>query len=313
MIPDSLSSDPIIGAGIDIGTNTMLMVIGRMDGNDLVVMRDEHSIARLGEGVDATGTISEAAVVRGCDILGRYAAIIRDMGVSRVRAVATSAMRDATNATEVRHRLEQALGWPIDVIDGEEEAGLTFIGTVGTDDRPATVIDIGGGSTEFVKGTGGVVSASRSIDIGAVRCTERYLGTLPADRDAILKARGEIRTMISDIVTLIGDAGRLVGVAGTPTSLAAVDQGLASFDASRIDGYVLTAVRVHDRAEELLRYTLDEVRALPGVHPQRADILPAGALLLDEAMSVLGADSVTVSTRGLRYGVLLSMLRQPSS
>lgn len=308
-----MSSDSTIGAGIDIGTNTMLMVIGRVAGNELTIARDEHSIARLGEGVDATGVISDAAIARGCDVLKRYATIIAEMGVFRVRAVATSAMRDASNAAGVRRRLEQALGWPIEVIGGEEEAGLTFIGTVGIDDRPATVIDIGGGSTEFVKGSGGIVTASRSIDIGAVRCTERYLGTLPAHPDTILRAREEIHTMISDVATLIGDAGRLVGVAGTPTSLAAVEQGLTSFDASRIDGYVLSATRVHDRTEELLGLTIDEVRALPGVHPQRADILPAGALLLDEAMAVLGADSVTVSVRGLRYGVLLSMLRQPSS
>jgi len=304
-----MSSDPILGAGIDIGTNTMLMVVGRMDGNELTIIRDEHSIARLGEGVDATGAILESAIVRGSGVLERYAAIIAEMGISRVRAVATSAMRDASNAADVRHRLEQVLGWPIEVIDGEEEAELTFVGTVGTDDRPATVIDIGGGSTEFVKGTGGVVVASRSIDIGAVRCTERYLGTLPAHPDAVLKAREEIHTMISGIVTLIGDTGRLVGVAGTPTSLAAIEQGLVAFDASRIDGYVLTAARVHDRTEELLRYSIDEVRAIPGVHPLRADILPAGALLLDEAMSVLGVDGVTVSVRGLRYGVLLSTLR----
>lgn len=291
-------------AGIDIGTNTILMVIGRRRADGTFdIVRDEHAIARLGEGLGQTGRISDAAEARAVEILGRYRAILGELGVTVVNAVATSAMRDAANAADIHANLQAALGAPIDVIDGAEEARLTFLGTVGDSPAPCTVVDIGGGSTEVAYGQHGTIIRATSMQVGVVRLTERYMSSKPPTDDAVRAARSVLATVIDSALLGIPH-GTLHAVAGTPVALAALDLGLTDHDRDRIEGHVLTFENVGHHVDRLLAMTADELRALPGVHPQRADVLPAGALILHEVMRALVAGTCIVSTRGLRFGVM---------
>lgn len=298
----------MICAGIDIGTNTILMVIGEHHPNGTwTIIDDVHSIARLGEGVDATGVISDDAIARASTILATYRERCNACDVERIRAVATSAMRDAHNGSAVRAVLSAIIGSEIEVIEGGEEARLTFAGTV-RGDQPSMAIDIGGGSTEFVFGEGTSISDSVSMNIGAVRLTERYFSTRPPSAQTLVDARAFIQTTLDPFTSRFNANGRTVfAAAGTPTALATLDLQLDAFDAQRIDGHILSASTVHRLAEELTAMDVASLRSFPAIHPNRIDILPAGALLLDGIMKAFGIDDVIVSTRGVRYGVLFSM------
>lgn len=298
----------MICAGIDIGTNTILMVIGeqRADGSWHII-DDLHSIARLGEGVDATGEISNAAIERASSILTTYRRRCSACNVGRIRAVATSAMRDASNSHSVRDILSIIIGTEIEIIEGGEEARLTFRGTVlGT--MPSLAIDIGGGSTELVCGQGTSINDSVSVNIGAVRLTERYFGTRPPSALTLSEARAYVVDALQPYRTRFTATDRRVfAAAGTPTALATLDLRLDAFDAQRIDGHILTASAVHDLASMLVGLDTTSLQQLPAIHPKRIDILPAGALLLDVLMKALHINDVVVSTRGVRYGVLYSL------
>lgn len=303
----SQSSSPTAhspSAAIDIGTNTLLMLIGEEQNGVLKIIRDEHSIARLGEGVDAFKTIQPQAIERAVMILKKYREICDKLGVSQIRAVATSAMRDAKNREEVCENFKNILKKDIEIISGDEEAQMSFAGTVENSEL-STVIDIGGGSTEIITGKTPQIQSRISINIGAVRMTERFLKEKPALKENIAAAQNEIRRQL--LKAGKRETGILYAVAGTPTTLAAIGQGLKDFSRESIHGYVLKAETVEEILERLLKSSLEEIVKIPGVHPQRADILPAGALILKEILEFLKADSCVVSTQGLRYGVLKSM------
>lgn len=281
-------------AGIDIGTNTILMVIGEYDGEHWSVLSDHHAIARLGEGVDDTGAISASALERAISILTNYRSILQNASVRHVRAAATSAVRDARNAEEVLASLSYACGATVEVITGAEEASLTFAGTVGRGPLPAGVCDIGGGSTELVTGSDGSVRDSISLQIGAVRLTERW-------------RRGECPrgTVVLPNVDRFAQQRHWYGVAGTPVSLAMLDLDVTAYDMDRIAGHVLRRDRVESLTEELLVLSQADITAR-GIPSERAEILPAGAVILRELMATLRCDKIEVSTRGLRYGLLMT-------
>ncbi|MCU0330710.1 MAG: Ppx/GppA family phosphatase [Candidatus Kapabacteria bacterium] len=285
-------------AGIDIGTNTILMVIGERRGQYWNVISDHHAIARLGEGVDDAGLISEEALNRAVTIIEDYRSILDGASVHHIRAAATSAVRDARNADFVLASLSAACGATVSVISGAEEASLTFAGTVGRGPFPAGVCDIGGGSTELVFGTEGSVRESISLQIGAVRLTERWRrGECP---------RGTVALPPLDRFIPVE---HWYGVAGTPVSLAMLDQEIVVYDGHRIDGYMLHRERVVALTEQLLEWPPEEMidRGIPAA---RADILPAGAVILRGLMTSLGADRIEVSTRGLRYGLMMTADRK---
>ncbi|MBS1904727.1 MAG: Ppx/GppA family phosphatase [Bacteroidetes bacterium] len=295
-------------AVIDIGTNTVLMTIA--DAASGAILRDEHAIARLGEGVDKTRRISDEAYKRFAEIMRRYRGIIDELAVERVVPFATSAMRDATNRDEVITRTARELGYNIELLSGAEEARWSFVGSLyGIDKLEGVVatIDIGGGSTEVSVGHGQTFDRGTSIDIGAVRIKERFFHPMnDSNADA---ARAFIREQLLAATSSIESPSDLIAVAGTPTSLAAMKHKLASFDASIVDGTVLTHEEVVTLTHEILHISSEELtRRYPAVLASRADILPAGALILEEAMKALNVSSVRVSTKGLRYGVLVREL-----
>jgi exopolyphosphatase / guanosine-5'-triphosphate,3'-diphosphate pyrophosphatase len=306
----------MVVSALDIGTNTILMVIGKLEANGkITILSDEHSIARLGKGVDANGTISNEAIERAERILDNYSKICSSYNVDIRVGVATSAVRDASNKNEVIKRLSKVSNAMIHCISGDEEAKLSYQGSIVSERYdefiPTVVIDIGGGSTEIILGKGNMILSRYSINIGAVRLTERFSFTpLPPDPQNLDESREYIRHQI--ISTISQDAideisnSKVIAVAGTPTTLAAIE--LSGFDKNNIDGYILNSNTIAQQSMRLTSLTHKEIIEIPGVHAERADILPAGTLILDTLVQTLGFAQVKVSTKGLRYGVLYSAL-----
>jgi exopolyphosphatase/guanosine-5'-triphosphate,3'-diphosphate pyrophosphatase len=297
----------MIKAGIDIGTNTALMVVADVhDDGTYRVLHDVHTLPRLGEGLLQNGVISPASIERGVKSMQTFRTILDQAQPERTLVVATSAMREAANGADVQQHLEAALGRSITIIDGAREAELTFLGAVGNSPVPSLVIDIGGGSTEYAFGVDGAVTFSRSIPIGAVKATELFARDRPLTECMMADARMWVRDALEDVAPLRDAASTCIGVAGTPVALAMIDAGISEYNAELVEHYVLTHARVCELADWLGSLTLDEVRSIPGLHERRADIVPMGARILAESMDVLGCNAMTVVTRGLRYGAMLT-------
>ncbi len=300
-------------ACLDIGTNTLLMLVADVDPQgELTVIQDFHRIVRLGEGLQTGTTLSTEALQRAVECLKDYRTICQQLGVDRCIGVCTSAVRRASNQDEVISVLSTAIGAPLSCISGDEEARLTFLGSaIGT--QSCTVIDIGGGSTEVVVGVHTMSQAqllSRvSFEVGAVRLRDEYLMKQPLSKEAQDAAYKHVK-MILLSAQAPPASSTFVGVAGTPTSLAAMEMELSSFDEQRIHGFTLSPNHVRRWLRRLAQLSLEQTKDLPGVHPQRADILVAGVLILDAIMELYSIPSITVSTRGLRYGVALDLIQR---
>jgi exopolyphosphatase/guanosine-5'-triphosphate,3'-diphosphate pyrophosphatase len=300
-------------AGIDCGTNSIRLLIADIDADGRlrdVVRRME--VVRLGEGVDRTGRLSEAALERTRVALADYTAQIREHGVEAVRMVATSASRDAANAADFKAMVESVLGQPPEVITGDEEARLSFTGAVATlpaHEGQRLLIDIGGGSTEFVRGTGSDVLAAISVDVGCVRMTERHLRSDPPRSAEIDDAVDDI-SAIADGALQVADPAReateLVAVAGTATTIAAIALGLKAYDAEAIDGTRLTYSQVERVTADLAEADHEARLAIPVMHPGRADVIVGGALVLRTVMERAGLEEVLISEHDILDGIALS-------
>lgn len=300
-------------AAIDLGTNTCLLLVaeGEMKEGHFWVSRiveDRSTIVRLGEGVDQSRRLSPAAVERTFACLRGYAEVLRAHGLQSgsVRAVATATARDATNGGEFFERIRRELEISFQTISGDEEALLMFQGGLlpGMEPGRSVVLDIGGGSTELRSQMGGL-----SLQMGSVRFTERFLKSDPVGDSEFWLCQDAIDALLDSSPvrtwrTQLGSELSLVAVAGTATTLAAWHEGLPRFSREPIDACVLTRGDVHRQVEELKWRTLAERRAIPGMEPQRADVLLAGAMILWRVMERLGFATVRVSTRGLRFGAL---------
>ena len=300
-----------IVSAIAVGTNTILMVTGYADQTGKIhVLDDAHAIARLGKGVDANGVIRDDTAQRVCRLLSSYRERASSFGAAKVRAFGTSALRNSANKEAFVARVLLETGVELCELSGQEEAGLTFEGAAFDLDLPEchAVLDIGGGSTELAVGHGSTLTASASIDVGAVRVTERCFRELPPSAAAIEEARQMIGDACERLFELPASCAAVVGVAGTVTTLGAIDAGIERFDAEALNGYYLKRARVAKIARELLAKTLDEISRIPQVAEQRADIIGAGALILEAFFSRYSFAGMTVSTRGLRYALLNQML-----
>jgi exopolyphosphatase/guanosine-5'-triphosphate,3'-diphosphate pyrophosphatase len=275
-------------AAIDCGTNSIRLLISDngLDAGKRDLAR-RMRIVRLGQGVDRTGRLDPAAIERTRVALEEYRRLIDEFGVKRIRMVATSATRDASNASEFHDMVVQTLGQPAEVISGEEEASLSFAGAV-QDLQPGTeylVVDIGGGSTEFVRGIGDRVEKSLSTDIGCVRMTERHLHSDPPSAQEIQAAVRDIDDAVARGLSHVDGAGApLVGLAGSVTTVAALALGLDRYDPQRIHHSVLRTAdveRVFDRLSTLDHAARAEI---PVIHPGRVDVIIAGALILRHIM-----------------------------
>ncbi|MBM4162582.1 MAG: Ppx/GppA family phosphatase [Ignavibacteria bacterium] len=293
---------------IDIGTNTILMLIAELapDGT-LKMVRDEHGIARLGKGVDENRSIPEEAAWRALELLRRYKEISDECGSEAIVAYGTSVLRDAVNREQFARFIFERLGFEIGVLGGDEEAELTYLGAVSEfsqpgDERHFAVLDIGGGSTELTLGVGVAVQRRQSLSLGCVRLTERILKSSPPSSLAMNQALKEIRAQVSEFRSLPART-QLIGVAGTLTTLAALDLQLVEYNPLRVSGHVLAYDTIQQFFNHLRIKTVNEMLAYPQILPGRADVLLAGILILMEVMKRLNVDRITVSDHGLRYGI----------
>jgi exopolyphosphatase / guanosine-5'-triphosphate,3'-diphosphate pyrophosphatase len=304
-------------AAVDCGTNSLRLLVAdlpdpRVPGQPLTDVVRRMEIVRLGQGVDRTGRLDPAAIERTRVVLAEYAAQIADLGASQVRMVATSATRDAANAADFLTMVTRTLGKQPEVITGGEEARLSFTGAVkglpATLRAPYLVVDIGGGSTEFVLG-GTHVHEAISVDIGCVRMTERHLRGDPPTPEQVEAARTDIAAAAGPAIAAVGGsaARTLIGLAGSVTTVAAIALGLDEYRPERIHHAEISAREVASVCADLLRMTHAQRSALPVMHPGRVDVIGAGALILTTIMALLGASRVVASEHDILDGIAWSL------
>jgi len=298
-------------AAIDVGTNTVLLTVAERRGPSFHPVVERAEITRLGRGVDRTGRLDPAAIAETVAVIARYAAEARSLGATRIAAVATSAARDAGNGAEFFEASRAAAGLVPEVIAGGEEARLVHLsawGDFGATGRRLAVLDVGGGSSELTWGAGPVPDGRRSFQMGAVRLTERTSPGNPPSREDVQSMQETARAALGEVAGIrasgaLADA-RLVAVAGTVTTLAAVAQALPEYDAARVHGSALSIEALRALLGRLAALTTGERARLPGMEPKRADVIVAGAILVAAAMELGGFDALTVSDRGVRWGLL---------
>ena len=311
-------------AAIDCGTNSIRLLVADVPpaGPHTDVLR-RMEVVRLGEGVDATGRLSPAAIERTRKVLAEYADAVRDLGATAVRMVATSATRDAANRADFEDMVVATLGARPDVVTGREEAELSFLGATASLDAaaaahgsppprpPFLVVDIGGGSTEFVLGDGAGVRAARSVDVGCVRLTERHLHGDPPTAEEVRRTEADLRAALDEVRAgvPVGEAATLVGLAGSVTTVAALALGLPEYDAAAIHGSRIPADDVRRVTADLLAATRERRAAEPVMHPGRVDVIGAGALVLRVIMDEYGFDEVVVSEHDILDGIALRLAR----
>ncbi|MCZ3387556.1 MAG: Ppx/GppA family phosphatase [Actinomycetia bacterium] len=304
-------------AAIDCGTNSVRLLIAEVDpGSGLLAdVAREMRIVRLGEGVDATGLLNASALERAFGAVDEYARLIEGAGVDAVRFVATSATRDAKNRADFVSGIRGRLGVEPEVISGDEEAALSFTGATNNLEiagaaTPCLVVDIGGGSTEFVMGEPGrPPSLSASVDIGCVRMTERHFLDDPPWPAEVSAARDDIDAAIAEVAKTmpLRRAGSMVGLAGSVTTVAALAMGMWEYDSARIHGAVITAADTHRVCEELLYSNHEKRSANPVVHPGRVDVIAAGSLVLSAIVAYTGLAEILVSEHDILDGIAAAL------
>jgi len=308
-------------AAVDCGTNSLRLLVADVD----VALGTVHDVdrrlevVRLGEGVDATGLIAPAAMSRALAVIGDYATRCRDAGVERLRFVATSATRDAANRDVFTSGVRDLLGVEPEVIAGCEEAELSFAGATrglaGSAGGAVLVVDLGGGSTEFVLGRR-TAEAALSVDVGSVRLTERHLGADPPSSAQAAAAQADVDAALDRVAAAmdLSRTGALVGVAGTVTTITAHALRLPAYDSTRIHGARLAVDRVVTACDELIASSRAERAALPYLHPGRVDVIGAGAVVWREVVrrvaETAGITEVTTSEHDLLDGIAWELAAQ---
>jgi exopolyphosphatase/guanosine-5'-triphosphate,3'-diphosphate pyrophosphatase len=301
-------------AVVDIGTNSTRLLLAEVGDGSLRELARESIVTRLGEGVDATGRLGDEPMERVFAALDSFAPAIERATVRT--AVMTSAVRDAANGAEFAGIVRDRYGLEAATLSGDEEARLTSLGATATRDGDETVvvIDIGGGSTELVVGTGGEVGFYTSLQAGTVRHTERYLRTDPPDPAEFEALAGDVRSLIDAELTgeAIASASEGIAVAGTPTSLAAIDQELDPYDPERVHGHRLPLDSIQRMCSQLSSMTLEERLEVTGLHPGRAPTIVAGVVILIQVMRAFGLKEIEVSEHDILHGAALEAAHAPA-
>jgi exopolyphosphatase/guanosine-5'-triphosphate,3'-diphosphate pyrophosphatase len=299
-------------AVIDMGSNSTRLLVADVRDGTVEELARHTRITRLGRGVDATGRLSEEAIDKVVDALSDYKEEIDRLGAEQTVALATSAVRDASNGDEFRDMLRERFGFETQILSGDQEAHLTFLGATAArprDGEPTLVIDIGGGSTEFVIGAPGEEPTFHvSTQAGSVRQTERHITADPPPEDEIRALADEVRGIVEDAVPeeLRRQTTSGIAVAGTATSVAAIDQGLDPYDPERVHGYRLGLAAAEAALAKLAALPEAERRHVPGLNPDRAPTIVAGVAILIEAIRAFGLDAVEVSEADILHGAALS-------
>jgi exopolyphosphatase/guanosine-5'-triphosphate,3'-diphosphate pyrophosphatase len=302
-------------AAIDCGTNSIRLLIADIHDGQFKEVHRQMEIVRLGQGVDKNKAFDPEAIERTLKVTGEYARVIAAKGVEKIRFCATSATRDASNRQIFIDGVKAILGIEPEVIPGEEEAALSFMGAtkeLSSLDGPFLVVDIGGGSTEFVLGTENVESA-RSVNIGCVRMAERHLNQQPPTLDSVASATQDIDAAIAEAAkdVAITTAKSLVCVAGTATTVAAAALELSEYDRYSIHLSRIPAQKVHDVAAMFQAMSREEIAALGYMHPGRVDVITSGSLVLSRVLRATGASEFIASESDILDGIAWGLAREP--
>jgi exopolyphosphatase/guanosine-5'-triphosphate,3'-diphosphate pyrophosphatase len=299
-------------AAVDCGTNSIRLLIADVGAGGLSEVDRRMTIVRLGQGVDKSGAFAPEALERVFKASDDFAAVIEEAGATRVRFVATSAARDVSNRNEFFAGIRARFGVEPDIISGDEEAALSFVGaTAGLEalevPAPYLVADIGGGSTELVLGDKSGVLRAESLDMGSVRMTERHLHTDPATDVQWAAATKDIDALLDNTSVPLTEARTLIGVAGTVTTVAAIALGLAEYDRNAVHHARIAGPGLRETTSWLMGSTRAERAAAQVIHPGRVDVIGAGALILQRLYDRLGVDEVLTSEHDILDGVALSL------
>jgi exopolyphosphatase/guanosine-5'-triphosphate,3'-diphosphate pyrophosphatase len=302
-------------AVIDIGTNSTRLLVADVDpaGGRVEDLHRESRVTRLGDGVDAGGRLCDAAMRRVFTTLAEYRVTMDNHGCKKNMAVLTSAVRDASNGAEFTERVRTDFGLDARVLSGDEEAQLTFLGAMsdrdGSSREPTVVIDIGGGSTEFIVGSGHTASFHVSVQAGVLRMSERHIHSDPPAPAELQELAADTRAIFLAGLPPEQRAGitRGIAVAGTATSAAAIDQELEPYDPERVHGYPLLLATAELLIARLADMSEERRRRVVGLHPDRAPTIVAGMILLGEAMRAFGLDRVEVSEHDILRGATLRL------
>ena len=304
-------------AAIDVGANTILLLVAELkEDGSFRVITDRAEITRLGEGVDKTGAISQPGEERSFTTLKAYLRACKDLGVDEIVAVGTSALRDAQNGLAFIQRLKRELGLDLRVLSGADEARYSYLAVdrgLRLKAENVLIVDVGGGSTEFIWTKAGALHRSASLNLGSVRLTERVFHSDPP----LAEERARMAEAIDpEIRGLLNQWDRtapfdvMVGIAGTFTTLAAVMKGLKNYSHSEVHGSLLALAEIERQVRLYESKTIAGRKQIAGLEPKRADVILAGALLIERIMKLCGMDEVIVSDQGIRYGLLYEKIAQ---
>ena len=296
-------------AVVDMGTNSTRLLVAEIEDGRVRELERRSRVTRLGRGVDLSGQLGADAIEEVCAVVGEYIQVYKELGVEQVIAIATSAVRDASNADAFVAELRERFMLDARILDGSEEARLTYRGA--TWDRPPAldtlVVDIGGGSTELIVGTRAEVESFASLQCGTVRHTERYLTTDPPAASALEDLAADVRSVIDAELPAdsrpLAEAG--IAVAGTPTSLAAIDLRLDPYDREAVHGHRLSLTSIQRTCSELSSTTVAQRREVTGLHPDRAPTIVAGVVILIQVMRAFSLSEIEVSEHDILYGAAL--------
>jgi exopolyphosphatase/guanosine-5'-triphosphate,3'-diphosphate pyrophosphatase len=305
-----MATGPQRVAAIDIGTNSTRLLIADVAAGRVSEVERRSRVTRLGRGVDLSGQLSTEGIEAVCDAIAGYLELCREAGAEKLEAIATSAVRDASNGSAFLAELRERFALPARTLNGEEEARLTYLGA--TSERqptePTLVVDIGGGSTELIVGTGAEIAFHASLQAGVVRHTERHVSSDPPTTLELEALAADARALIE--AALAGRPGppptAAIAVAGTPTSLASVEMELEPYDPERVDGHVLLLPSIQRMLSRLASAPLEERARIPGLHPDRAPTIVAGVVILIETMRTFGLDRLRVSEHDILYGTAIA-------
>lgn len=285
---------------IDIGTNSIRMLTAEIENNRIIENNKVLEMTRIGEGVDKTKMLSSVAIDRSINALKKFKRQAFDQGIQDIKAIATSAVRDAVNKDEFLKRAKLEIDLDIEVISGEKEAELGFVGVSSGIDREVKnvlVIDIGGGSTEFILGDSEGIKYAKSLNVGAVRMTDKHITTDPVSDSETHNLIADIRNIINEIIENIKEVNldEVVGIGGTATTLAAVAQGLENYDRSKIHNYELNVEEIDFMINRFKSVDNNDRKKIKGLQPKRSDIILAGSRILYEILTGLDLKSIKIS------------------
>jgi exopolyphosphatase / guanosine-5'-triphosphate,3'-diphosphate pyrophosphatase len=304
-----MPSAPLRVAVIDIGSNSTRLLVADVEEGRVTPIERRSTVTRLGRGVDLSGRLAAEAIEAACGAVDPYLATLQELGAERVDAIATSAVRDAANGSAFVAELRERFALSARVLDGEEEARLTYLGATSEHfpDEPTVVVDIGGGSTELIVGEGQTIDWHVSLQAGVVRHTERHLVSDPPTPVELEALATDLRGLIDKAKREAPAATAGIAVAGTPTSLAAIELELDPYDPKRVHGHVLELPSIQRMLSRLASAPLSQRTEMRGLHADRAPTIVAGVVTLVEVMRAFDLERITVSEHDILYGAAIAL------